>query len=174
MLAVAACGTSHTATHAAATHTAAAAAPASPAPVQVTLTCADMSAMQQAAADKTKQDALIKTIVAGGESPSEAAQIAFGAWIGPGTYANDLTAAVAQEENWADANTPENDHPFGSVDPSWPSEPVPLSQDMHNFNTTASPFANDQPGDTSSAQFDPQTWADFSDVVTAIQEDCGW
>ncbi len=93
--------------------------------------------------------------------------IAWGAWVSPGAYAKDLDHALANEENWADAHTPANSHPGGSITPNWPSEPYALSADASNFNNAGEAISNN-------SSFSAPDWAAFQQDVVALETDCGY
>ena|ERR1022692_2127055 len=137
----------------------------SPAVTQTLLICTGLNgsdgAVAQVVRDMRKQDHLSHD--AGGLSPS----VEWGAWISPGTYANDLSSALGDEENWADDHTPPNSHPGGTIDPNWPSDPPQLSADAGSFD-------NDGEVVNSNPSFSAPDWRSFRQDVAALRTDCGW
>jgi hypothetical protein len=144
--------------------------PAHPAAaIKLPLTCQRLSpdgALEIVVSDLAAQ-ASTEAAESSGLSQSVKNSTAWGAWTGPGTYAGDLNAALADEENWAGNHTPANSHPFGSIDPSWPSSPPQLSADASAFNNAGTSVSSD-------TAFSPSDWAAFTTAVTSLAADCGW
>ncbi|HUY52673.1 MAG TPA: hypothetical protein VMV92_44395 [Streptosporangiaceae bacterium] len=143
--------------------------PAAAAAKQRVLTCSQLNpdgAVAKVVADMRSQDHLVAEMSSTLSAYSKD-HIVWGAWVPPGLYAQDLSNALADEENWAVANTHSNGHPTGSVDISWPSNPPPLSGDAGRFNDEGSVI-------NSNLVFDPNDWTQFTQDVAALQSDCGW
>jgi hypothetical protein len=146
-----------------------AARPAAAAARQKVLTCSQLNpdgAVAKVVTDMRKQDHLVAQMGTTLSADSKD-HIAWGAWVPPGDYSQDLSNALADEENWADGNTPLRSHPNGSVDISWPSSPSQLSGDASRFNDEGSVI-------NSNLVFDPNDWSQFTQDVAALQSDCGW
>lgn len=160
-LTLAACGGTAAASHAAKS-------PAATASRQKTLTCAELNADAAVATVVTDMRRQARLEIAEGSGISQTAKdhISWGTWAG-GIYSHALDSALADEENWADGNTPVNSHPYGSIDPGWPSDPPQLSADASQFNNGGSTASSD-------TSFSDPDWLGFKQDVAALENDCGY